>query len=103
MNKFQKFTMSLWISSWNLNMMRWRVVTDVFLHDEKARFAANTAALNSSLVVKGTWQTTSCVAYHDLIDKLGKEKRNCFQWLLTSQYIKIVKNENFGKFSLQDL
>lgn len=68
--------MSLRISSWNLNMMRWRFVAGVFRHDEKALFAANTAALTSSLVDKGTWDTINCVAYHDLIDKLGKEMHN---------------------------
>lgn len=35
-------------------MIRWRVITGVFRHDRKARFAAKTAALNSSCVVKGT-------------------------------------------------
>lgn len=44
--------------------MRWRVVTGVLRQDGKASFAADTAALNSLFVVKGTCDTTSCVAYH---------------------------------------
>lgn len=47
-------TISLRISSWSLNMIRWRIVAGVLRQDEKALFAANTAALNSSGVVKGT-------------------------------------------------
>lgn len=35
-------------------MTRWRVVTGVLRHIGKACFAADTAALNSSSVVKGT-------------------------------------------------
>lgn len=57
-------TMSLRISSWSLNIMRWRVVTGVLRHEGNACFAAETAAMNSSYVVKGTCETTSCVAYH---------------------------------------
>lgn len=57
-------TMSLRISSWSLNIIRCRVVKGTFLHCGNALFAAPTAALNSSLVVKGTLETTSCVAYH---------------------------------------
>lgn len=56
--------MSLRMSSWSLNMTRCLAVTGVFLHFGKALFAASTAALNSSLVVSGTLETTSCVAYH---------------------------------------
>lgn len=55
--------MLLLMSSWSLNMILWRAVTGVFLHWGKAFFADSTAALNSSLVVSGTWDTTSCVAY----------------------------------------
>lgn len=44
--------------------MRWRAVIGVFLHVAKARLAENTAALNSSFVVKGTWETICCVAYN---------------------------------------
>lgn len=43
--------------------MRWRVVTGVFRHIGKALLAAKTAALNSSLVDKGTCEATCCVAY----------------------------------------
>jgi len=39
-------------------------VIGVLRHDGNAFFAAATAALNSSFVVKGTCETTSCVAYH---------------------------------------
>lgn len=46
--------MSLRISSWNLNMIRCRVLIVVLRHIEKARLAAKTAALNSSFVVIGT-------------------------------------------------
>lgn len=56
-------TMSLRISSWSLSMIRWRVVIGVLRHEGKACFAAATAALNSSFVVKGSCETTSCVAY----------------------------------------
>ncbi|KAK8941754.1 putative pectinesterase/pectinesterase inhibitor 45 [Platanthera guangdongensis] len=45
-------TISLRVSSWNLNITRCRVVTGVCLHLINALFAALTAALNSSLVVK---------------------------------------------------
>lgn len=44
-------------------MMRCRVVIGVFRQDGKASFAADTADLNSSFVVSGTCETTSCVAY----------------------------------------
>lgn len=47
-------------------MTRCRVVTGVLRHDGKACLAADTAALNSSLVVKGTCETTCCVAYRKL-------------------------------------
>ena len=50
------------MSSWNLNMTRWRVVTGVPRHPGKAVRAASTAALNSSAVVSGIRDTTSCVA-----------------------------------------
>ena len=50
------------MSSWNLNMTRWRVVTGVPRHPGKAVLAASTAALNSSAVVSGIRDTTSCVA-----------------------------------------
>jgi len=43
--------------------MRWRVVIGVFFHEGKACLAALTAALNSSYIVKWTWDTTSCVAW----------------------------------------
>ena len=56
-------TISLRISSWSFNMTRWRVVIGVFRHDGNAFFAADTAALNSSFVVKGNCETTSWVAY----------------------------------------
>lgn len=35
-------------------------------HDRKACFAEDTAALNSSFVVSGTCETTSCVAYYQI-------------------------------------
>jgi len=57
-------TISLRISSWNFNITRWRFVIGVLRHDGNAFFAAATAALNSSFVVKGTCETTSCVAYY---------------------------------------
>lgn len=38
-------------------------MTGVFRHDGREHLAANTAALNSSPVVKGTWDTTCWVAY----------------------------------------
>lgn len=47
-------TMSLRMSSWNLNIIHWRAVIVVFRQDGKARLAENTAALNSSFVVNGT-------------------------------------------------
>lgn len=47
-------TMSLRISSWNFNMTRWRVVIGVLRQAGKACLAEETAALNSSFVVKGT-------------------------------------------------
>jgi hypothetical protein len=50
------------MSSWNLNMTRCRVVTGVFRQPGKAVLAASTAALNSSAVVSGIRDTTSCVA-----------------------------------------
>ena len=50
------------MNSWNLNMTRCRVVTGVFRHPGKAVLAASTAALNSSAVVSGIRDTTSCVA-----------------------------------------
>lgn len=56
-------TISLRMSSWSFNITRWRVVTGVLRHDGNAFFAADTAALNSSTVVNGTCETTSCVAY----------------------------------------
>jgi len=43
-------------------MTRCRVVTGVFRHPGKAVLAASTAALNSSAVVSGIRDTTSCVA-----------------------------------------
>lgn len=39
-------------------------MTGVLRHEGNAFFAAATAALNSSFVVKGTCETTSCVAYY---------------------------------------
>lgn len=84
-------TMSLRISSWSLNMIRWRVVISVFRHDGKALFAANIAALNSSVVVKGTWETTCCVAYwwskvihsdcYYIDPKKKKENRKKFKYI----------------------
>ena len=44
-------------------MTCWRAVIGVLRHEGNVFFAADTAALNSSSVVKGTWETTSCVAY----------------------------------------
>jgi hypothetical protein len=38
----------------------------VLRHDGNAFFAADTAALNSSSVVNGTCDTTSCVAYDQI-------------------------------------
>lgn len=46
--------MSLLISSWSFNMTRWRVVIGVLRQAGKACLAEETAALNSSFVVKGT-------------------------------------------------
>jgi hypothetical protein len=47
----------------------------VFLHERKAFFAEDTAALNSSFVVSGTCETTSCVAYSQIINQLDPHKR----------------------------
>lgn len=67
MNKTTKIgimlAISLRISSWNFSITRWRVVTGVLRQDGKAFLAADTADLNSSSVVKGSFDTTSCVAY----------------------------------------
>lgn len=62
-------TMSLRMSSWNLNMTRCRAVIGVFLHEGNALLAACTAALNSSSVVRGTRETTSWVAWRKKINK----------------------------------
>lgn len=65
-------------------MIRCLAVTGVFLHFGKALFAAFTAALNSSLVVRGTLETTSCVAYHyeqksiDLINNINGTAEQLF-------------------------
>jgi len=59
----EMLTISLRMSSWSFNITRWRVVTGVLRHDGNAFLAADTAALNSSSVVNGTCETTSCVAY----------------------------------------
>lgn len=48
-------------------MTRCRVVIGVFRQDGNASFAADTADLNSSFVVRGTCETTSCVAYNKKI------------------------------------
>lgn len=45
-------------------MILCREVIGVLRHNGKARFAANTAALNSSFVVSGTSETTCWHAYH---------------------------------------
>ena len=63
-------TISLLISSWNFNITRCREVIGVLRHDGNAFFAEATAALNSSSVVKGSCETTSCVAYNCIIKSL---------------------------------
>lgn len=42
----------------------------MFLQAGKACLAEETAALNSSFVVNGTWETTSCVAYDQIVNRL---------------------------------
>lgn len=59
-------TISLRMSSWSFNITRWRVVIGVLRHDGNAFFAADTAALNSSSVVNGSFETTSWVAYKQI-------------------------------------
>lgn len=45
----------------------------------KACLAEETAALNSSFVVKGTWETTSCVAYNKVANCLDKFLTKCLK------------------------
>lgn len=94
--------MSLRISSWNLNMMRWRVAIGVFRHTGKARFAANTAALNSSFVVKGTWETTSCVACHEgkqnILYSLKQQHNTGKRDFKSIYYTYRIQNINRGKW-----
>lgn len=65
-------------------MIRCREVTGVFFHLGKALFAAFTAALNSSLVVKGILDTTSCVAYY-------LKKQHLFFFFLGNEKLAITK------------
>lgn len=102
------FTMSLLISSWSLNIIRWRVVTGVFLHDGKACFAADTAALNSSFVVNGTWETTSCVAWPK--DEPWKSMRHSshklscvFEQQSVSKQVLLRKMKNMKKQSYSEI
>lgn len=59
--------MSLCISSRSFNIICFREVTGVFLHEGNAHFAADTAALSSPMVVKESTDTTLWVAYLAII------------------------------------
>lgn len=57
--------------------------------DGRALFAANVAALNSSSVVRGTRETTSCVAYRIIMPNFTSKNindENAKDLHLTSKY-----------------
>ena len=64
----------------------------VLRHDGNACFAADTAALNSSFVVKGTCETTSCVAYHQDFARNAQYRKHFFNKLSLKRYGKVLQH-----------
>lgn len=97
LGEINSLTVFLRIRSCSLNMIRCLAVIGVCLQDRNASLAADTADLNSTFVVNGTRETTSCVAYDKNIYKSNSKIYNNANWNSIQNQVKLrIKSINYS-------